>query len=148
MSDIKNSTALPQTKRGISDKISTFIYLLIAMTSNSFGDVLLSRTVNGLGNTEICDINDILTIANTVLSQSSFWIAILCFTVFFGLWTMLMSKEDISYLMPLSAVTYVISGLLAGPMLGEYVSAMRWSGIILIVIGVSLVASTGHDNDK
>ena len=50
--------------------------------------------------------------------------------------------------MPLTAVTYVISALLAGPMLGETVTPLRWLGTLIIVVGVSIVASTGQDSKK
>ena len=130
----------------LKDKLSTFILLLIAMTSNSFGDVLLSRTMSRLGAVAVNSASDIMPLARNVLSQGTFWIAILCFTVFFVLWSLLLAREDVSFIMPLTAVTYVISALLAGPVLGETVTPLRWLGTIIIVIGVSIVAGTGKDN--
>ena len=128
------------------DKIPTFIILLICMTSNSFGDVLLSRTMSTLGEVDLQSIGNIMGLAQSVLSQGSFWLAILFLTVFFGLWMYLLSKEDVSFIMPMTAITYVISALLAGPMLGEVVTPQRWAGTLLIVLGVGVVASTGTEN--
>ncbi|MBQ7568089.1 DMT family transporter [bacterium] len=130
------------------DKLPTFIMLLIAMTANSFGDVLLSRTMSTMGAIDIHSLSEVLPLAKSVLSQGTFWLSILCFTVFFGLWSWLLAREDVSYIMPLTAITYVISALLAGPMLGETVSPLRWAGTLLIVIGVGIVASTGKDNQE
>ncbi len=132
----------------LKNKLSTFILLLIAMTSNSFGDVMLSRTMTSLGAVTANGIGDILPLAQKILSQGSFWTAILCFTVFFALWSLLLAREDVSFIMPLTAVTYVISALLAGPMLGETVTPLRWLGTLIIVVGVSIVASTGQDSKK
>ena len=134
--------------QAIKAKLPTFVFLLIAMTSNSFGDVLLSRTMSRLGAIAVNSAGDILPLAQRVLSQGSFWLAILCFTVFFVLWSMLLAREDVSFIMPLTAVTYVISALLAGPMLGETVSPLRWLGTVIIVIGVAIVAGTGQDGSR
>lgn len=130
------------------DKLPTFVFLLIAMTANSFGDVLLSRTMSQLGAISLSSIAEVVPLAHSVLSQGTFWIAILCFTLFFALWSMLLAREDVSFIMPLTAITYVISALLAGPMLGETVSPLRWLGTLLICAGVAIVASTGKDNEK
>jgi drug/metabolite transporter (DMT)-like permease len=62
------------------------------------------------------------------------------------LWTLthmaLLSWADLSYVMPVTAVSYVVTALAARFFLGETVSPMRWAGIVLITSGVTLVGRT------
>ena len=54
----------------------------------------------------------------------------------------LLSRADLSYVMPVTSVSYVLTALMGKFLLHEPVSIKRWIGIGLIVLGVSLVAHT------
>lgn len=62
------------------------------------------------------------------------------------LWTLsrmtLMSWADLSYILPITAIGYVLSALAGKLFLGEQISALRWSGTLLIVAGIMIVGST------
>jgi len=51
----------------------------------------------------------------------------------------LLSWADLSYVVPVTAVGYVVVALLARIFLDERITMARWAGIVLIVVGVSLV---------
>lgn len=53
-----------------------------------------------------------------------------------------LSVVDLSFVLPVTAVGYVISTLLGRVILHEQVSLSRWIGAILISLGTALVAST------
>jgi drug/metabolite transporter (DMT)-like permease len=61
-------------------------------------------------------------------------------------WTLshmaLLSWADLSYVMPVTAIGYVVTAFAGRFVLGELVSPMRWGGILLITIGVVLVGRT------
>jgi len=69
-------------------------------------------------------------------------IAVCFMALFFFTWLALLSRADLSFILPLTAVTYVLNGLAAGPVLGERVSPKRWVGIVIIAVGVVLVTLT------
>jgi drug/metabolite transporter (DMT)-like permease len=54
----------------------------------------------------------------------------------------LLSRVDLSYALPATSVSYVLTALMAEFLLDERVSVERWIGIGLIGLGVSLVART------
>ena len=58
---------------------------------------------------------------------------------FFFMYMALLSREDVSKILPLTTLSYVVVGLLAQFVLAEAVTAMRWTGIGFIVLGVLLV---------
>ena len=54
----------------------------------------------------------------------------------------LLSWADLSYVMPVTAIGYVVTAFAGKFFLGETVSPMRWVGIVLITAGVTLVGRT------
>lgn len=62
------------------------------------------------------------------------------------LWTLarmaLMSWADLSYILPVTAIGYVLSAIAGKVFLSENISLMRWSGTLLIVAGIALVGRT------
>jgi drug/metabolite transporter (DMT)-like permease len=72
------------------------------------------------------------------------------------LWTLsrmaLLSWADLSYVLPITSLGYVLTALVGRVFLMEQVSWQRWAGILLIVVGVCLVrhtpiATTGARHD-
>jgi uncharacterized membrane protein len=56
----------------------------------------------------------------------------------------LLSLADLSYVLPVTAIGYVIAAFLGKTFLSETVSNQRWLGIALIFLGAALVSSTAH----
>jgi drug/metabolite transporter (DMT)-like permease len=54
----------------------------------------------------------------------------------------LLSRVDLSYVLPVTSVSYVLTALMGEFLLHERVSPKRWIGIALIGMGVSLVVRT------
>jgi uncharacterized membrane protein len=62
--------------------------------------------------------------------------------MFFAMYLMLISRADVSMILPLTAIDYIVVVFLAQAMLGEVVTGVRWVGVGLIVVGVTLVSRT------
>jgi len=54
----------------------------------------------------------------------------------------LLSWADLSYVLPVTSIGYVLSAFAGKLFLHEEISRWRWAGILLIVAGVTLVART------
>ena len=54
----------------------------------------------------------------------------------------LLSWADLTYVLPVTALGYVLTVLAGRVLLAEQVSGQRWAGTLLIVAGVFLVGST------
>ena len=59
----------------------------------------------------------------------------------------LFSLADLSFVLPVTAVGYIIATLLGKVFLHETVTAQRWAGTILIVVGAALVGSGSHKTE-
>ena len=54
----------------------------------------------------------------------------------------LLSIADLSVVLPLTAIGYILSTVLGRVFLGEQVSPQHWAGTVLVFLGVALVSST------
>ena len=54
----------------------------------------------------------------------------------------LLSWADLSYVLPVTSIGYVLSAIMGRLFLHEEITRWRWAGIVLIVVGVTLVART------
>jgi uncharacterized membrane protein len=60
----------------------------------------------------------------------------------------LLSLADLSYVLPVTAIGYVLAALIGKYFLNETVSTQRWIGTVLIFIGAALVSSTSQSTTK
>src|SRR5215468_1161582 len=61
---------------------------------------------------------------------------------FFALYLAALSRLDLSYVLPMTASTYVLTALSAWLILGESVSPTRWAGTVAVTIGIVLVTDS------
>lgn len=64
----------------------------------------------------------------------------LCGIAAFVLWVLILKKNDFSQVYPLTAVSYLIALPVGLLFFHETVSASRWIGVIIIMIGIYFVA--------
>ncbi|OYT71278.1 MAG: transporter [Chloracidobacterium sp. CP2_5A] len=80
----------------------------------------------------------------TLATDAAFVSGLALLIAFFILFLTLLSKLDLSYVLPVTSLGYIITALLGAFLLGEQVSALRWLGIVAIAIGVYLVARSAE----
>jgi uncharacterized membrane protein len=58
---------------------------------------------------------------------------------------LLLSWADLSYVLPVTSIGYVLTAVAGRVFLNEQISAARWFGVLLIMSGVALVGRTAHN---
>jgi uncharacterized membrane protein len=116
--------------RGIPAKAR--LLTLVVIFSNVSGNLALSAGMRGASN-----------------SVRAFFSPLVLFGVsLLILWLVsrmtLMSWADLSYILPITSIGYVLSAIAGKVILGEQISAPRWTGILLITAGMALVSTTAH----
>lgn len=115
-----------------------------AVTASTIGDLLLARGMKRVGEVRWEGLGAALRTVRKVLLTPEIPLAVVFLAVFFFCWLALLSRADLSLILPMTALTYILNGLAAKPVLGETVSRQRWLGILVITVGVVLVTITGH----
>lgn len=122
--------------------VKTISLMLVAVTAVTFGDIFMSQAMKGIGEVKITGLRSLFDTGFRVFTTPKVWLAISLMATFFFLWLAVLSFADLSYALPMTALTYVLNGALVGPLLGETVTPARWAGIVLIAMGVALVSIT------
>jgi drug/metabolite transporter (DMT)-like permease len=73
------------------------------------------------------------------LRQKWLWIGVAMMAVAFFSLLLLLSFEDVSFVVPVTALSYLFGALGGIFFLGERVAPQRWIGILLVCVGVTLV---------
>ena len=117
----------------------TWIFTAIVVITNAFGNLFLDKGVHG-GGLQLpfgLELNLVWLIPG---------IALLI------LWMLsrmtLLGWADLTYVLPVTALGYVLSAILAAVFLGEHVSERRWYGTLLIVLGTALVGATSPKSSQ
>jgi uncharacterized membrane protein len=110
----------------------TRLFAAIVILSNVLGNYALARGMHG--RTTQSAVDYILVIFTP-------WVASGIFLLI--LWLLskmaLLSWADLSYVLPVTSLGYVLSALIGHFFLDEKVTAARWAGTLLIVAGTVLV---------
>lgn len=121
-------------------RILTFIKLTIAMISTTLGDIFLAQAVRELPPIQLTGLSEFGGLLLSIICLGKFWLALSLMAVFFFLWMNILATEELSYVLPMTAMTYIINAFLVGPILHESVSPLRWVGTVIIGAGVAIVS--------
>jgi drug/metabolite transporter (DMT)-like permease len=121
-----------------SPRVKTRIFTAIVVATNVLGNSFLSRGMQSVG--ELVSLSPVPYI-RALLNP---WVALgTSLLIVWLLSTMaLLSWADLSYVLPVTSMAYVLVALVGRFVLHEAVSWAHWAGILLIMAGVSLVGST------
>jgi drug/metabolite transporter (DMT)-like permease len=122
--------------------LKTIVVMLLAITAGTIGDILLTKGMREIGDLSAMNLRGILNAALQALTSPKLMLGTTMLAVFFFLWLAVLSWEDLSIALPMQALNYVLVAILAKYMLHEQVSPLRWTGIILVCIGVMLITSS------
>ena len=113
-------------------------YLLLAGVAlfGALGDVSLSYGMKRVGAISV----ERWTEAFTALANPWVILGILLLLAFFAAYLTALSWADLTYVLPATAIGYVVVALLSVWLLNETVTLMRWIGVLLVSAGVGFVA--------
>ena len=118
-----------------------FIVMTIAALSAAVGETLLSYGMRRYGDISLGEPSQVLVLVLAVVRNPYVSLGVLFLAVFFFLYLAALSWADLSYVLPLTALSYVFAALLAKFALKEDVSLLRWIGTFIIVTGIACVAA-------
>jgi uncharacterized membrane protein len=122
--------------------------LLVGLVCESAGVVLLKKGITQIGDMHSVTFGEVLRVVRSGLTSQTIWLGIFFEALFFVGLLFLMSKSDISFLWPLTGLSFVCSTFAAMWFLGEYVSPTRWLGVAFIVLGAGFISYSEHAKEK
>ena len=122
--------------------LKTLAIMLMAVTAGTVGDLLLAKGMKEMGDISAMNLRGILNVAMQALTTPKLIIGTAMLAIFFFLWLAVLSWEDLSVALPMQALNYVLVAFLSQYFLGEVVSPLRWTGTVLVCIGVMLITKS------
>jgi drug/metabolite transporter (DMT)-like permease len=114
-------------------RAKTWICATVVVLSNVFGNFFLKRGMPADLPTPQAYI--------TALFQPSVALGVVLLVTWMLSRMALLSWADLSYVLPVTAIGYVLVALVGKLLLNEEISFKRWAGIVLIMGGVALVGA-------
>ena len=122
--------------------------LLIGLVLEAVGVVFLSQGLHEIGEVKKISAGEIARIIVRGAGNRNILLGVLFEACFFGVLLYLLSQKDVSLIWPMTSLGFVITALAARLVRHEEISALRWAGVIVIVIGAALVAWSEQNKSK
>jgi uncharacterized membrane protein len=114
----------------------TVLLIIVVILTNVTGNLALSTGMKGSTASPLAALLNPYVAAGIVLLI---------------LWTLarmaLLSRADLSYVLPVTALGYVLNAVAGRYLLAESITLQRWTGTVLIVLGAALAGSTKPETE-
>jgi len=115
--------------------------LIVLILGSTGGEIAITYGMKATGEPARLRPRALLQFLGRAVCNGWFWagvplMALSCYSLL-----ILLSWEPISFVIPASALSYVVGTFGAKYVLGEQVSPARWAGVLLVCAGVALVAA-------
>ena len=133
-------------KKHITLKI--FLFLIFTDLLETFAQFCLKKSVASANLLNIHSPGDIVTFILTVIPSPFLWVGLLSIFCIFVTWSVILSRIDLSVAVPVASFSYICIPIVSMLFLGEKISLLRWSGILLILLGVIVVSKSSMHKEE
>ena len=124
--------------------LKVIVVLSCGIVIGTLGDIILAQGVKSLGDIKVNSLTSLWNLVKKVVHTPRILIAVCFMIACFLIWLTVLSWADLSLVLPMTAMSYVLNAILAKPMLGETVSPRRWLGTFIVFLGVVIVTLSGQ----
>src|SRR5262249_19971633 len=124
------------------------IILFVALCFETTGVILLSKGLRTLPGPENYSPGEIARLVGRGVTNKNIVLGVAFEAVFFVGLLMLMSNADVSFVWPMTSLTFVFSTFAAKFYLREQIDGLRWLGVIFIVCGAGLITFTEKRKER
>jgi drug/metabolite transporter (DMT)-like permease len=130
------------------------IILFIAFAFEAFGVILLKTGITritaryGARAATTPRWKNILILLGDWFTTGPVLLGLLLETIFFIMLQYLLAQRDVSFVWPLTSLSFVMTTLAAQFILKEKVDGLRWGGVALIMLGAALISFGEHNKEK
>lgn len=120
--------------------VKTLVLVMIAALLGGSGHVMLAKGMKTVGDLTEAPTHHLGAMIAHALSSPWVLLGVAFQASFFAMYLTLLSRADVSKILPMTAMDYIVVVFLAQVLLAEAVTPARWVGVGLIVAGVTLVS--------
>jgi uncharacterized membrane protein len=124
------------------------LILIIGLMFESAGVVLLKTGMTKIGGIQAINATEIFRVAKAGATSPQILLGMFFEALFFASLMFLLARSDISFLWPMTGLSFVFATFAAILFLNERVSAVRWAGVVLIMLGAALISYSEHSREQ
>ena len=128
--------------------IKVLLILFIGLVFESTGVILLKKGIDRIGQPDPVNLSQIVRLIKAGAADPQILLGVFFEALFFVCLLILMGKSDISFLWPLTALSFVFATFAAIWFLHERVGPLRWAGVLLIMLGAALITYSEQAKEK
>jgi drug/metabolite transporter (DMT)-like permease len=115
------------------------LLLFFVVASGTGGEICVTRAMKRVG--EVTDFRPlaVVRVILRALKVPWMWIGVAMMALAFFSLLAVLSIENVSFVVPVTALNYAAGALGGKFFLGERVTPRRWAGVLIVCIGVTLV---------
>ena len=113
--------------------------LFLIVVSGTAGELCVSRAMKSVGEVHDFRPRSILRFVLQSLRLPWMWLGIALMSLGFFALLAILSFQEVSFVVPVSALSYAAGAFGAKAFLGERINRNRWVGIAVVCIGVTIV---------
>ena len=115
------------------------LLLFLVVVSGTGGEICVTRAMKHVG--EVKDFRPlaVVSVISRAMKLPWMWIGISMMALAFFSLLAVLSVENVSFVVPVTALNYAAGALGGKFFLGERVTPRRWAGVLIVCIGVTLV---------
>lgn len=124
------------------------LILFVGLIFESTGVVLLKKGMSGIGSVNKISAAEIARVVKAGITNPQILLGVFFEALFFLSLLILMARADISFLWPLTGLSFVFATFAAMLFLHEEVSGIRWAGVFLVMLGAALISYSEHVKEE
>ena len=97
---------------------------------------------------QVTDLATMSVFLKAVFSSPFLWAGLLIVAVVFIIWSMVLSKIDLSVAVPIASFSYILVPLVSIIFLHEQITALRWCGVFFVLAGVVFVSLSSKERTE
>jgi transporter family protein len=118
----------------------TAVMIAIVVLGGSAGDVFITKGMKQTGEISTVHLGKLARVALRVLTNVNFLIGIFFMACSFFAFLAVLSWADLSFVLPATSLSFVITTIGAKFVLKEEISRLRLAGTLLVCVGVALIS--------
>lgn len=119
--------------------MAEIVLITLIIVIGTFGEMCCSRAMKSIGEVRDFSPASLSMVVRRAARAPWMWAGIGLMTIGFFALLGALSIANVSFVVPVTALSYLVGACGGIFFLGEHVSAGRWIGILLVVGGVTLV---------
>ena len=121
--------------------MKTAVYALLCATMLVAGQILVKHGLNLKGGFQL-SLSSFWPECAKLITSGYIWLGAFLTMSAGLLWMDVLSRRELSYVYPLISITYVIALIFSSIFFKEHIPPLRWSGVVIICLGVYLVSKS------